>query len=144
MYSANTISKYIFWWCQQNGALISNLKLQKILYFIQANFLFENGIPCFSDIIEAWSFGVVIPNVYHKYKPYGGGSIPFIEKLNCPPNIRNKDKVLIDDILNQCMEYSASSLVDLTMNQTPWKEAYIKGYNNAVSNESILKYFKED
>ena len=141
MYSAYTITDYILWWCQQNDTLISNLKLQKILYLIQANFLYEKGVPCFRDDIEAWSFGVVVPNVYHKYKVYGGASIPIIKKLNCPHCIYNKDKVLIDEILDWCKQYSSASLTNLTMNQTPWEETYVKGCNNIISNESIKKFF---
>ena len=144
MYSVNTIVDYILWWCQKNDTLISNLKLQKILYFIQANFLYEKGIPCFGDNIEAWSFGVVIPKAYHKYKMYGGASIPIIKKLNCPFNVYNKDKILIDKILDTCMKYSSTSLTNLTMNQTPWEEVYIKGYTNVISNSDIMKFFKED
>lgn len=144
MYSAYTITDYILWWCQQNDTLISNLKLQIILYFIQANFLYERGTPCFGDAIEAWSFGVVIPSVYRKYKAYGGSSIPIIKKLNCPLSIYNKDKILIDEILDGCTQYSSTSLTELIMNQAPWKEAYVKGYNNIISNESIKKFFNEE
>lgn len=31
----------------------------------------------FFDTIEAWDFGPVVPNVYHTFKMYGGGQIPY-------------------------------------------------------------------
>lgn len=54
---------------------ISNLKLQKILYLIQAYSLIQTKRPCFSEDIEAWDFGPVIPDVYRKYKQFGSTDI---------------------------------------------------------------------
>ena len=65
MYSAIDIARYIIWYCKNHGYTISNLKLQKILYFVQAEFLVSAGAPCFYQDIEAWDFGPVIPEVYH-------------------------------------------------------------------------------
>lgn len=39
MYNAVDVAKYIIWFCKENGHSISNLKLQKLLYFVQAQFL---------------------------------------------------------------------------------------------------------
>ena len=63
MYSALELSKYIVTKCINDGEPISNLQLQKILYYIQRDFL-RQGEAAFSDTIEAWQFGPVVPNVY--------------------------------------------------------------------------------
>ena len=68
MYSAVDVARYIIWYCKRQGYSISNLKLQKILYFVQAEFLVNTGKPCFSEEIEAWDFGPVVPEVYHEFK----------------------------------------------------------------------------
>jgi len=78
MYSAINVAKYIIMRCNQQHKTISNLKLQKILYFVQAEFLVEKDSACFKEEIEAWDFGPVVPAVYHKYKVYGCASIPSI------------------------------------------------------------------
>jgi len=62
------------------GHSVSNLKLQKILYFIQAEFLVVKGIPCFEEEIIAWGFGPVVLEVYHEYKVYGAAGIPVFFK----------------------------------------------------------------
>ena len=49
MYSAIDVAKYIIWYCKRQGYRISNLKLQKILYFVQASFLVNQGNPCFFE-----------------------------------------------------------------------------------------------
>ena len=52
MYSALELSKYIVTKCINDGKPISNLQLQKILYYIQRDFL-KQGEPAFSATIEA-------------------------------------------------------------------------------------------
>ena len=142
MYSAIDLSKYIIWRCNRARRSISNLKLQKILYFVQAEFLVANGIPCFYERIEAWDFGPVIPEVYHKYKIFGSATIPYSGEEPCYFN--QEDKNLIDGIVNACADYSASELVEITHNQSPWREAY-RPYSNAeITTESIKRFFEGD
>ena len=47
---------------------ITNLKLQKMLYFAQVYFLATMNRPLFSDRIEAWEYGPVVPCIYRQYK----------------------------------------------------------------------------
>lgn len=144
MYSALNIARYIIERCNLQGKPISNLKLQKILYFVQAEFLVTRNQPCFAEEIEAWDFGPVIPEVYHKYKIYGGASIPTIGKAMNLIAISKNDQVLINGMVDECAKYSASALVELTHNQTPWIEAYYsEGYNNVIPKNKIKEYFKD-
>jgi len=46
---------------EENGDLISNLKLQKLVYYAQGSSLALWGNPLFSEKIEAWLHGPVIP-----------------------------------------------------------------------------------
>ena len=78
MYSALDVLKYIIKRCNENGYTISNLKLQKILYFVQAEFLVCTGRVCFPENIQAWDFGPVVSEVYHRYKVYGSANIPYV------------------------------------------------------------------
>ncbi len=142
MYSANTVSKYIIMYCNRNGKTISNLKLQKILYFVQAEFLVVKDQPCFAERIEAWDFGPVVPDIYHRYKIYGSANIPFVLQNDTFP-FSTEDQKLIDGIIDECSKYAASTLVEITHNQSPWKDAYRPYCNATISNESIKSYFKE-
>lgn len=140
MKRALDIANYIIWYCGQKGYSISNLKLQKILYFVQAEFLVATGEACFSEKIEAWDFGPVVPEVYREYKIFGSSNIP---SFNTKSSIKLKSttKKLIDGIINECAKYTASQLVEITHNQTPWKEAYRSGKNATITKKSIKEYF---
>lgn len=143
MYLATEVAQYIILKCNQLGKTISNLKLQKILYFVQAEFLVSQEEPCFKEEIEAWDFGPVVPNVYRHYKAYGSANIPavFDEKV-CPFN--REERKLADEIIGECAKYSASTLVEVTHNQSPWKKAYKKKRGSVISNESIKNFFLEN
>lgn len=141
MYSVLTVARYIIWYCKKHGFSISNLKLQKILYFVQAEFLVSKGVPCFEEDIEAWDFGPVVPEVYHEFKVFGSSDIPKHVCKDANLMILNDDKMLIDDMVDQSAQYSASDLVEITHNQDPWNDAYEKYCNNIISKESIEDFF---
>ena len=56
MYKAMDLANYIVGKCIKDNVPITNLQLQRILYFVQKDFL-KRGSPAFSDYIEAWEFG---------------------------------------------------------------------------------------
>lgn len=70
MYDVLELSKYIITKCTKEDEPISNLQLQKILYYIQKAFL-QAGKIAFCDDIEAWQFGPVVPEVYYHFCGYG-------------------------------------------------------------------------
>ena len=145
MYRALEVAQYIIRRCNQQKKSISNLKLQKILYFVQAEFLVTTGNRCFSDEIEAWDFGPVVPEVYHHYKAYGSANIPvFRMNSDLDAEISKSDQIIMNGIIDECSKYSASALVQLTHNQAPWKNHYKRGCNNEIPFTEIKAYFDED
>nr|WP_249158178.1 type II toxin-antitoxin system antitoxin SocA domain-containing protein [Bradyrhizobium jicamae] len=58
-----------------NGQRLSNLALQKLLYFAHATFLIETGTPLVSGFFEAWKYGPVHPIVYRSFRSSEGRPI---------------------------------------------------------------------
>lgn len=75
--TANELSGYIVDMCLREGHPISNLQLQKILYFCQLEYLRKTGSFLFDDDLQAWKYGPVIPSVYRRYSIWGGKRINF-------------------------------------------------------------------
>lgn len=139
MYSALDVAPYVISRSNRAGA-ISNLKLQKVLYFIQAEFLVVQNAPCFAEQIEAWDFGPVVPVVYYCYRIYSGAAIPLLQDDGfCLFNKR--DKKLADGVIDECEKYSAAELADIVHRQTPWREAYRR--RGIITNESLKEFFNE-
>lgn len=158
-YKALDISRYIINYSNQKNYGVSNLKLQKLLYFVQAEFLAysDDKAPCFDEEIEAWGFGPVVPCVYQAFKQYGSGNIPSIteyteitdtwqisKKTFSKNIIKARDRKKIADIIEGLSEYSATALVSITHNQAPWMNSYEKGMNNVITKRSIQEYFEND
>lgn len=144
MYSALDVAKYIIWYCKRAEYAISNLKLQKLLYFVQAQFLVVLGKPIFDENIEAWDFGPVVPVVYQHFKLWGSSEIPDIIASGANSKIFEKDQEIIDEILEECAPYSANVLVEITHHQAPWCNAYEKYCNNIITKKSIKEYFENN
>lgn len=156
-YDVLDISRYIIGYSNIKDYGISNLKLQKILYFVQAYFLIQTGLPCFKEKIEAWDFGPVVPVAYKEFKKFAGMDIPTMNyyivfnknvslDVKCAEFendfISGEDKVLINKVVDKFSKYSATDLVNLTQHQTPWIDAINPKQNGEITKESILEYFK--
>lgn len=157
-YKVLDVCRHVINYSNEHDYGISNLKLQKVLYFIQAYFLTKkkDHTPCFVEKIEAWDFGPVVPEAYHEYKQYGSGDIPTIESYIMfdendiwnskriefeDTTIADEDKALIDKVIDKFADYSATDLVSLTHRQSPWIDAYAPCQNNEITIKAIREYF---
>ncbi len=115
---------------------ISNLKLQKLLYYAQGSYLSIYDKPLFKESIEAWRHGPVVYSVYQKYKKFGSSGIDVFDKSD----IDKETESLLKEVYKIFGKYSAWGLREMTHQEDPWKETDI---NQVISNEKIKKYFKE-
>lgn len=124
MYKAMELSTYIVSKCIKEDCPISNLQLQKILYYIQKAFL-NRGDRAFSDNIEAWQFGPVVPNVYDHYCGYGAMPISF---SSIKYDVAKEDKQLIDSIVESKRVLAPWDLVEETHKKgSAWDKTYKNG-----------------
>ena len=158
MYKVLDVCRHVVNYSNQNDYGISNLKLQKILYFIQAYFVMNTAdqSACFEERIEAWDFGPVVPVAYHAYKHYGSGDIPSVvsyyefdedsmwglKTVEYEDNvISTEHKKLIDSVVDGFKDFSATDLVTITHRQAPWKNSYVPHMNNDITIDAIREYF---
>jgi uncharacterized phage-associated protein len=156
-YRALDIARYILAAAYENGDVVTNLKLQKLLYYAQAWYLVHHdGKKLFSDDIEARKFGPVIKEVYERYKSYTRSPI---DELTCEDDITKLDPAdseYMDKFLGEFMDYAALTLGNIIHNEAPWKEAFdennpeastvistdsLYGYYSKLSTESVYSYY---
>lgn len=122
-YSALTVSKYFLSIPDDDaGELISNLKLQKLLYYAQGYAVAMNGIesPLFKDTIYAWKHGPVVKTVYDHYSQYKESALPK-EKA---PTITEDVRCFLDEIWRVYGRFSAWTLRDMTHKEMPWEKNF--------------------
>lgn len=138
-YSALAVANYILTHCQG----ITNLKLQKMLYFVQGFALAEWGEPLFTDEIQAWTYGPVVPSVYEQYMDFGSRPITRLapSELLDAPRIR----AFLDPILESMVKYTSVQLVAMTHRAgTPWSITWDGGLGRfkRIPFELIREYFQ--
>lgn len=136
------LAKYILFRMAEKGKSISHLKLQKLLYYVQAWHLVYADEPLFEDDFEAWLHGPVVRKVWNYYKPYSImlDTLPVDEE---DIDITEDQRELIDDVLDEYGDKSGYYLECLTHSERPWKEARQQGENTIIQKEKIKKYYGE-
>lgn len=142
------IAKYFLFLARKEnaGEVISNLKMQKLLWYAQGHHLSKYNKALFSDRIEAWWQGPVVKNVYIEFRKYENNSISFDELNDFDTDLIAKDKEVLDTakyVYARYMSYTALQLRNKTHNETPYINNYDEGLTNLISNEDIKKYFNE-
>ena len=137
-YNAIDIAKKII--CKtdvEHGDTLSNLKLQKLLYYMQGFHLAFFDEPFFNESIEAWTYGPVVPVVFQEFKKYKKDSIN--------PDNYHDDLVLTDDeqqmfdmVYSEYNRYSAVALMNMTYTEGPWKN---HGIGDVITNEELRAFF---
>lgn len=154
--NAIDVSRYIINECHKQNLSISNLKLQKLLYFAQGYSLALTDTPLFYNEIEAWDFGPVVPEVYREYKMFGANEIPvidsyydidfdsedFLSEIKFDDNIFNgNQKLIMNAVVKQFGKFTANDLVNMTHKQSPWKDSYKIDKN--ISKDKIKTFFNQ-
>ena len=118
---------------------ISNLKLQKLLYYAQGINLALYDEPLFADEIVAWEYGPVVRDVYQAYCHNGADGI----KVFCEPaeNFSERDEGVLQFTYKAFGQFSAWKLVDMTHNEMPWKAT---PKNATITHDKIKKFFTEN
>lgn len=138
MYNAIEVAKYIITLCTEEECPISNLQLQKILYFLQFRFL-TNGEQLFFNDICAWQFGPVVPDVYKVYSGYGGSNIISRYDTNIDEATKNK----MDSEIRQLRVKKPWDLVNIAHAPNgAWDKTFLGGTGNRRKIENDL--IKED
>jgi uncharacterized phage-associated protein len=125
------------------GDLISNLKLQKLLYYAQGLYLASTGQPLFEDSIQAWMHGPVVPTVYHSFKSFGAKPLP-VPKGFDPMVISAKQRGFLDEVYRIYGQFSAWKLRSMTHDEPPYRDAASKKRPiKIISHASMKDYFRQ-
>ena len=121
-------SDFLITYFTELGAPISHLKLQKLLYYVQAWHLVHTDDCLFEDVPEAWTNGPVYRTVYDKYKVFKDGELTpsgednFTKKID-KFNLTEVQQAVINSVLHSYGKMSPLRLVHKTHSENPWMDA---------------------
>lgn len=140
MISCYDIADYFIWLANDTGSFISNLKLQKLVYYAQAWHLAIQHQPLFQEDFEAWIHGPVIPELYQKYKSFGWK--PIVEEVK--PQLPSKIVQFLEEVAVEYFCCDAYELEQMTHIEKPWNLARGDLPLDAPSQEIIKKEWIEE
>lgn len=123
--------------CDRSGWTLSNLKLQKLLYFAQMVALGEFNEEIVRDDFQAWALGPVNADLYHEVKIYGSAPVGSLPTGNdAPSGIRRH---LLDQTLRSMGAMSVGELILIShWTKGAWAKHYVSGKKNRIIPKSDM------
>jgi uncharacterized phage-associated protein len=144
-YDSKAIANRFLDLAERSGKQLNPMKIQKLVYYAHGWNLTLYDRPLIDEAVEAWTYGPVIPSLYHEFKRYGSG--PILEKAtkvefndregrsfrivtpsidDYPDQAVNEEtKELLDSVWEAYGDLSAVQLSNLThAPDSPWSRAY--------------------
>lgn len=116
---------------------MTNLRLNKLVYYTQAVFLRRYGEPLFEDDIQAWAYGPVEPLVYHAFSMFGRNIIRHPQGV---PQVSERSATVIRDVMDTFGRLTAFDLVRLSHREGgAWLKAYRPNANVVITPAMILE-----
>lgn len=143
--TAQIVADWLVGFCQEHGDVITNMRLQRLLYFAQAWHLALEGSTLFPELMQAWPSGPVQPDVfarfsYNEHRP--------IESHRSAPRLPKAIVQHLNDVMRAYGTLNAFELELQAQRDLPWNEARI-GLSDenparpAISNQSMRKFYRK-
>jgi len=139
MPTAMEVSKYILALSSPDqGDVISNLKLQKLLYYSQGVSLALHNKPLFNEPIEAWEYGPVVLEMYQEFKgcrAIDTDNYKMSSKERKSLSFKNKRAIAI--AYQEFGQFSAWRLREMTHKELPW----LSTEKNCIIETDLIKTY---
>ncbi|QXE21584.1 putative prophage protein (Ps3) [Richelia sinica FACHB-800] len=143
--TSKAIADYFIWLANETGSFLSNLKLQKLVYYAQAWYLALYDQSLFAEDFEAWVHGPVIPDLYQEYKKFGWK--PIVKDVE-EPKFADQVHEFLAELVAVYFSCDAFELEQMTHREDPWIQA--RGNipqdapsNAIISKEAMKEYYQE-
>ncbi|MEC4559253.1 MAG: type II toxin-antitoxin system antitoxin SocA domain-containing protein ['Conium maculatum' witches'-broom phytoplasma] len=141
------VTNYLIHNIDTNKYQITNMKINKLLYYIQGHYVAKYEKPLFKEPIEAWMFGPVIPHIYGEFFDFVDQIIPrdYCCSQATNQSLSTEAKKIIQKVINEYARFSAYELSVKTHNENPWKISYNprkQWKNNIITYTTLKDFFK--
>ncbi|MDO7884269.1 Panacea domain-containing protein [Hymenobacter cheonanensis] len=140
--TARDVAEYLLRLSDEEANDITNLKLQKLVYYVQGFSLAAYDEKLFDEPIQAWRYGPVVADLYHYYKDNGSQVIFPDPSYEFTQDFTPEQEELMKEVNNIYGQYSGVKLMHLTHEERPWMEAQEKGAS-IINTQTMQDYFKE-
>lgn len=124
---------------EEFGENITNLKLQKLLYYAQGACLALYHERLFDEPILAWAHGPVVRSVFDRFKELGAQPIPDQASFD-PSQFDERVTDLLEQVYAVYGQFSAWGLRNLSHQEEPWIQTQ---QSQAIPADTIRDFFEQ-
>lgn len=125
MAEINAICDYIILRLAEDRTRLNHLKLQKLVYYVQAWHLAFYKVPLFNGRFQAWVHGPVSRHLYDRFQGKLLYSSVTSRDVVTDPNLQlsEQERAHVDSVLEVYAGYTDTQLEEMTHREAPWIEA---------------------
>ena len=144
--TADQVADFLLLKAREKNKFLTNLEVQKLVYYAQAWHLAYYDKPLYDDPILAWQHGPVVHSVYKRFKGFKREAITMA--LDSPPVPPREVSNLLCEVIDGYSKYTAWQLRNQTHDESPWILARKgvdkkKNSNNNISHESMIACYRD-
>lgn len=140
MIRAKDIAEF-FVLCTRHPEWMTNMRINKLVYYAQAWSLVRFGKPLFSENIEAWKHGPVIPSIYHAFSDYRNNPIPAPGDTSFLQNLSDDECQLLMDVAREYDGVPTWQLHNMTHSRSePWSQVYQPHMQHTVISTDLIEH----
>lgn len=141
MLKAIDVANFFVYISELMGEEVTNMKLNKLVYFAQGFYMAKYNKKLFSENIEAWQHGPVVAEVYESFKGCKSNPVPYVFGSFDIENFSTEEADFLSDIALKYCRFTAAYLRNLTHNQAPWFNNFEESKHNVIPADEIKAFF---
>jgi uncharacterized phage-associated protein len=155
-YDVRAVANFVLDLADAEGQSVSNLSINKVVFFLHAYFLVQFEKPLVTAKVEAWNYGPVFRELYREFRPFGEQPIAGrASRINPESGVREicqydfsvEEQEFLEKIARKYVRFSAGTLVSLSHEKDgPWDQVWnhdtrVNASMN-ISNDIIKGWYK--
>lgn len=140
---AKSVARHILACVDENGGALTPMQLLKLVYIRHGWTLGLLSLPLFSDPVEAWRYGPVVPAVYREYRRFGGGAIVRSVQQPARGAFGSRQRSIIGQVLEKYGSFTGLELSALTHQPGIPRHITRKAGVVRISNDLIEQHYKQ-
>lgn len=142
-FSAAAVANAFLKLAKDSGSELSNMQLQKLVYFAHGFTLALLDKPLIYSDVQAWQYGPVYPKLYKKLRRYGSGRVTELLDSEDEIPVPSDFSEVIKGVWKAYGSMSAGQLSARThAPDTPWSLSWAEGEYTKISDDRIKAHFK--
>lgn len=129
---------------EKAGWNLSHLEMQKMLYIAQMFHLGRHARALIKGNFEAWIYGPVHPDLYHRLKMFGSSPVAFVS-TTVGRELSDTESGLLEEVLDAFGDAAPGKLVAIThWEEGAWSKNYARGRCGIpIPNEDIIEEYNK-